>query len=210
MRTIDFIPQRLEIDGDIEYISFWGNDTLLYSKRIKADGKSVIQIFKYSLKDKKEERVLASQFNDVNAVISPDGKRIAFLSDRKVDYNLYLYDFDKKVVEQMDIKDGIKGGSLSWSKDGSYVAYVVLSGSAKYNVKLVNAEKRTVWDLGEGYNVCFSPDGKYVCYATYDIKNRKQVIYKMNLKEQKEEKIYEFPEQSVYSRSINMLCWIDG
>lgn len=207
-------PEEIEIKGfDIKNISFIDDDNIIYSKKINEGKKIIYQIYRYSISEKKEERVLRSNNNDINPIASPDGKKIVFLSDAYVDYNLFMMDMDLNKVENADIDNAVVGDSISWSKDGKYVVYITLRGAANYYIKTLNVEDKSKNLLGNGYIVSISPCSQYVVYADYNENMGMQTIYKKKINGDKNknndlEKISEFSEKSKYSRGIKMLYWI--
>lgn len=213
MNTKGGVPQEIpKLDENIRDLSFGGGKNLIYSKKFKDKSmiKEVYQVFNYSIEDMKEYRVRASQYNEVSPVISPDGKKLAFISDKYVDYNLYIMDIQGGEVKLLGSGDAVVGGSIEWSSDSRYISYVKLKGGASYRVKTVDVESGAAYEIGEGYLICFSPCGKYVSYASYDPITKKQVIYRKSVKGGGKKVIFEYSEESIYSRSINMFNWIDG
>ncbi len=195
-------------DGEVKHISFIDNDNIVYSKFVKETGR--FQIFKYSIKEDIETRLIDSLYNDVNPVASPDGRKIAFLSDRYNNYNLFILNLSTNTVKELDLEDAVVGESVMWSPDGSRIAFVTLSSVAKYDIKLADLNANSIEHVGNGYLATFSSRGKFLVYAAYEINDKgssekKQVIYRMNLENKKIEKVWDFPEKSVFSRSINML-----
>lgn len=207
-------PIRIKnVAGDIKHISFIDNESLLYAKSVQNNGG--FQIYSYSIKENTETRLMKSDSNDVNPVISPDGTRIAFLSDKYRNYNLFILNLSDNTIQEIDTNDAVVGESVVWSPDGSKIAYVTLNGVAKYNVKLADLKQSTTNLIGNGYLAAFSSSGKSLVYASYEIKNeneleKKQIIYKMNIEGGKAEKVWDFPEESVFSRSINVLYWTNS
>lgn len=195
-------------EGEVKHISFLDNDNIIYSRLFKDTG--TFQIFKYSIKENIETRLTDSVYNDVNPVASPDGTKIAFLSDRYSNYNLFILNLRTNAVQELDLDDAVVGESVLWSPEGTKIAFVTLSGVAKYSVKLANLNSETVEYVGNGHLAAFSLNGRFLVYAAYEAneeskQGEKQVIYRMNMGDKKVEKVLEFSEKSVFSRSINML-----
>jgi Tol biopolymer transport system component len=118
-------------------------------------------------------------------------------------------------IQELDVNEAVVGESVVWSPDGTKIAYVTLNGVAKYNIKLADLKQNTSTSIGSGYLVTFSSSGKSLVYASYEIDKeneleKKQVIYRMNIEKEKIEKVWDFPESSVFSRSINMLYWVNS
>lgn len=205
------IPQRIEMKNEsIRDLSFGKNKELLYSRKLKDKDMTKIayQIFKYSFADMKESRLRVSSDNEVDPILSPDGKKLAFVSDKYVDYNLFVMDLQSGAVNIIGMNDAIVGGTVKWSKDSRYLCYVRLKGAASYSVKTADVERKVTYDIGEGYNICFSPNGKEVAYASYDPKEKKQVVFIKGIKGGKSRMLFEYPEESRYSRSIDTLQWL--
>lgn len=212
MNFKDAQPHKIEkITEEVKHISFMDNDRIIYAKKYSENGKELYQIFSYSLKDGTEKRIMESTSNDVNPIVSSDGKKVAFLSDRYKNYNLFVLNLEDNSVMEMDLNDAVVGESLIWSCDSINIAYVVLNGVAKYRVKLASIKEKSAVTIDDGYSVTFSPSGESIIYASYLIGNekeaKKQVIYKRDIKSNDSQKFWEFPEKSIYSRSINMLYW---
>lgn len=207
-------PVRIKnVEGEIKHISFMDNENILYAR--KAQDKGVFQIYNYSIKENTETRLNISDTNDVNPVVSPDGTRIAFLSDKYRNYNLFILNLSDNTVQEIDINDAVVGESVVWSPDGSKIAYVTLSGVAKYNVKLADLKQNITTSIGNGYLAAFSSSGESLIYAAYELNNenelaKRQIIYKLNIEGGKTEKVWDFPEESVFSRSINVLYWTNS
>ena len=72
-----------------------------------------------------EQRLTENRKNDWNLSWSPDGKRIAFMSDRKgdvVNWDIYVIDADGG-NEQRLTENRVYDGSPSWSPDGKRIAF---------------------------------------------------------------------------------------
>lgn len=201
------------VKGELKHISFIDNENIIYSKLLQDKG--VFQIFKYSIKENIETRLINSDFNDVNPVVSPDGTKVAFLSDKYSNYNLYILNLNNNAIQELDTNEAVVGESVVWSPDGLKIAYVTLSGVTKYSVKLAEVKQNNTISIGNGYLAAFSTSGKSLIYAAYEINNKnefekKQTIFRMNIDDRKTERVWSFPEISIFSRSIKLLYWTDS
>lgn len=213
MDTKKGLPQKIvKTDESVIDLSFGKGNDLLYSREYKDKSMAIkkYQIFRYSVKDMKEERIRISSDNDVSPVLSPDGKKLAYISDKYVDYNLYIMDIQTGDVKLLASEDAVVGGSIKWSSDSRHISYVKLKGGALYRVKTVNVESGVTYEIGQGDVICFSPCGKYVAYASYDPKTKKQVIYRKKVNGEGKKEIFNYTEESIYSRSINIFNWIEN
>jgi eukaryotic-like serine/threonine-protein kinase len=66
--------------------------------------------------------LIASTRLDITPQLSPDGKRIAFASDRNGNYDIYLCDSDGRNVAQLTSM-GLNARAPRWSPDGSKIAF---------------------------------------------------------------------------------------
>ncbi|HUP01327.1 MAG TPA: DPP IV N-terminal domain-containing protein [Gemmatimonadota bacterium] len=73
------------------------------------------------------------QGKNINPQWGPDGKTLAFLSDRTGISNIFLYDFEKDETYQLtDLLTGVSGiiessPALAWSRDGSRIVFSAFS-----------------------------------------------------------------------------------
>ena len=75
--------------------------------------------------------------NDSFPSWSPDGKRIAFSSDRDGNYEIYLMEVDGNNQQRLTDNDFFDT-SPSWSSDGKRIVFMSLAGGALY---------RRIWTL---------------------------------------------------------------
>lgn len=208
-------PVKINIFGkDIKHISFINNDTILYTKKAFKNGEGVFQIYSYSISDIEERILFQSNYNEVSPIASPDGNKIAFLSDRNSNFNLYVYFVKEKNTQELDIEDAVVGESLEWSATGNEILYISLSGIAKYKVKLANTELCNNMFLAEGYIAKLYKTGNSIIYAAFnngdgDKAYESQGLYKMDLDNMVSTRIWSFPEPGVFSRSITLLYLAD-
>ena len=90
-----------------------------------------------------EQRLTDNRNNDWDPVWSPDGKQIAFMSDRKgdvVNFDIYVMDADGKNQRNLTNRRGWDG-SPSWSPDGKRIAFNSdREGGRNYEIYVMDAD----------------------------------------------------------------------
>jgi tricorn protease len=106
---------------------------------------------------------------------SPDGKRIAFVSDRSGRQEVYLVDPDGKNLKQITDLDTDKS-ALEWAPDSKSLAY----GSSDKKIYLYSmtdgkSSVLTSSPLAQPRGLAFSPDGRWVSFSKQDETQRNHV-----------------------------------
>jgi eukaryotic-like serine/threonine-protein kinase len=130
------------------------------------DGR-VIGIWMQDLKTEAVSRLtLHPSLNQV-PVWSPDGKKIVFTSNRLLINKIFEKSSDGSGIERQisDVKAGRMVNPWDWSRDGKYL---LLRNETELWYYSVAEDKSREYIKGPGVvrNAQFSPDGKYVAYAT--------------------------------------------
>ncbi|MGA2497030.1 MAG: DPP IV N-terminal domain-containing protein [Tepidisphaeraceae bacterium] len=114
----------------------------IYLQRV--DGSSVVQL-------------TSDPADDAQPVFSPDGKKIAFASNRTGTWNLYLMDIDGKGVQQLTNGDA-QALHPSFSADGARLAYCSLSRKTdQWELWVLDLAANTRKMVGCGLFPSFSP-----------------------------------------------------
>ena len=109
---------------------------------------------------------------------SPDGKSVAFQSDRGGDVALYLQRVDGsgEVLRLTTAERGITHVPESWSRDGRYLSYSVngQSGSELWLRSMADGREARFDDVHSiaPLNSALSPDGRWVAYGVRGDRNR--------------------------------------
>ena len=113
------------------------------------------------------KRLTDQKADDHSPVWSPDGKRIAFISDRGGSENIWTMKLDGTDLKQLTKEKSRWFLQLQWSPDGSRIAYSA-GGEARHHVYAVAVTTGKVARLSSGedsHTPSWSPDGKRLVYS---------------------------------------------
>jgi len=105
-----------------------------------------------------------SKTEDSAPACSPDGKKIAFCSNRDGAINIYVMDADGKNVAQLT--KGITATCFpSWSPDGKKIVFSRYSGKTNL-ICIMDSDGGNVKQVGVGSDPALSPDGNKILFAS--------------------------------------------
>lgn len=82
------------------------------------------QLYSYTINGSEKKRILSSQFNDYNGAVSPDGQKLAFVSDRDGNPELFLLNMSGGAISQLTSTAAPCVNEYpTWEPDGSGLAW---------------------------------------------------------------------------------------
>lgn len=133
---------------------------------------------------------------DQNPAWSPDGKTIAYWSDKSGEYEMYLQDSEgNTLAKQLTKRKKGFGYKLFWSPDSKKIAFM----DETNNISIIDAESgaiaiagNTRWNTGHGerfrFPISWAPDSKWITF-TQDLDNANSAIFVYNLEENKQHQV---------------------
>ena len=167
----------LPLEGKTESLAFSTDEGSWLSLDITPDGASIVfdllgDLYSLPIAGGQATRITSGLGFDSQPAISPDGKWIAFISDRSGSNNLWIAKPDGSDARKLSDDKQWSGISPAWMPDSNFI--VVTRRAVKTNeftvfhidggkgIKLSGAEEDAeVWGAG----AAISPDGKYLYFA---------------------------------------------
>jgi len=158
-------------------------------------GKNTGGLYWYVRNDKKLHELVANTIA-ISPVVSPDGKNIAFLSNRHFDgkkslFNLYVYDLRSKAVNEtksVRVKhDTAYNASISWFNDRKAIAFTNEEGY----ICRIDLDTGQIIKYIKGYDPIISPSGMSVLFKTTENKPYRPAIYNFASKEIRKINVFE-------------------
>lgn len=129
----------------------------------------------------RRELVAADGFSNVAPAISPDGKYVAFMSNRSGENEIWLANTTTKELRQLTKKAGLLGG-LSWSANAQRIVFTTAATTSKLTgiamAEVATGEFRVLTEAGDG-EAALSPDGSRIVFTS--IRSGDSELYLLNL-----------------------------
>jgi Tol biopolymer transport system component len=111
---------------------------------------------------------IVSTLRDQNPSVSPDGKRVAFESNRSGRDEIWVSDPDGSNAQALTSFNGPITGSPNWSPDGSSIAFDSVNSGPQIYLMEANGAHRRQMTSDSGFNAmpAWSPDGKWVYFTS--------------------------------------------
>jgi TolB protein len=115
-------------------------------------------------------RLTADNWNETDPSVSPDGKQLAFSSDRSGYWEIYLLDLRTDELTQFT-HSNTYDGAPSWSPDGQFIVYQTLDGNnldlvVQSTVDASAAPIQLTQDSGDNFDPDWSADGHTVAFIS--------------------------------------------
>lgn len=96
---------------------------------------------------------------DVNNMITPDGKKVVFISGRDGDGDVYIMDIDGNNVANLT-NNSVFDISPTVSPDGNYIVFLSLLDSNEYNIYIMGIDGNNIKNISNGFGYYPSFDNK--------------------------------------------------
>lgn len=117
-----------------------------------------------------------SVYSEAEAAFSPDGSRIAFVSDRDGNVELYVMNADGSELRRLTNTPAVEG-SPSWTADGRQIVYTS-NATGNFQIWVINADgtdpRSLTQEPSSNFQPAVSPDGRTIAFTSdrggnYDI-----------------------------------------
>jgi TolB protein len=116
-----------------------------------------------------QTQIMGSLGSNWGTTWSPDGKQIAFASDRDGDYEIYVCNRDGSDVHQLT-KNSDFDGWPRWSPDGKLIAFETSRNGGDWDLYVMNPDgsdpRAITQNSTDDYDESWSPDGKWLVYVS--------------------------------------------
>lgn len=161
-------PQFMGLsDAYFPSVSVRGN-RLVYSEHVGDTNIWALNLFDANRAKGPARTLVASSLRDVNPHYSPDGKKIAYSSNRGGNYEIWVSDSDGQDSNQLTFLGASTTGTPRWAPDGKTLAFDSNLGGS-YNIHMIGLEggkARKLTNQGNNFIPAWSPDGQRIYFGS--------------------------------------------
>ncbi len=124
------------------------------------------------------KRITDHPYRDFDIGWSPDSRKLAFISERDGNREVYVVDVQTKELKRLTETPDVSESSPKWSPTGNYVAF--LRGPFGRKLCWVDVNTGEEKSVAEGPFIgefAFSPDGRWICFNKRDSANNVTDLY---------------------------------
>lgn len=167
----------LPLEDSTERLSFTVTEGSWVSVSPEPDGQGFVfdllgDIYRLNYEGGAAERITEGMGFDSQPVVSPDGEKIAFISDRNGKDNLWISDIDGSNAKQLSDETYARFISPAWTVDSTAIVVTKRSQETELvQFSIAGGSGLTIAQADEensnpaGVGAAFSPDGKYLYFA---------------------------------------------
>lgn len=124
-------------------------------------------------------------FNGDFPAYSPDGRRIAFVSERSGSAQIWVMNADGSHERQLTFDDTWKGQLPDWSPDGKWIAYGATDPDGVDDIWIMRADgsdqRRLTHGVGIVFGAAFSPNGERIAFVRANAEETVREVVSMRL-----------------------------
>ncbi len=153
--------------GGVNYRADWSNeeDKLVYTSSKNGNN---AEIYLREMDSGKEKRLTFNRIIDSSPCWSPNGKEIAFTSQRSGTPQIYIMNEDGTNVRRITY-EGTYHDNPAWSPDGSRITYVSRI-EGRFDIYVLNIKNNSMTKLtemsGRNENPAWSPDSRHIIFTS--------------------------------------------
>lgn len=181
----------LPLEGKTESLAFTTDEGSWLSIDVTPDGRMLVfdllgDLYTLPIEGGTANRITSGLGYDSQPVVSPDGSRIAFVTDRNGSWNLWVADIDGENARK--ISDEQQWGIVSpaWTPDGDYLIVTKTAEQTQMTMYHVDGGSGvTLAGTGDnekfwGVGAAVSPDGRYLYFAKRENGNGRARTFPMS------------------------------
>ena len=141
-------------DGVNAHYTSMAKDRVAYSAGPK--GKDITEIYTAKFDGSDIRKITKDSSHNTAPAFSPDGKHIAFVSDREAaKYQMYVMDADGSNIKRLSHDDNVGFFNPQWSPNGKYLVYYVEKGDGKDQIWTMRSDgsRQMLLTANTGHNI---------------------------------------------------------